>query len=93
MFGRYGNGIAAVLFGGIFLFALIRGEFGFAVLALLVTSLAVFNLYVAEQSAVSAPAEEPEQWARPERREPDLRTALSRFSGESPEKILRHHGL
>lgn len=88
--GRYGNGVAAVVFGIIFVFALTRGELGFALLSLLVSALAGCNVYIAEKAAALTAEEE---WLKAELRKAELRRRLGVLAGETPETVLRHHGL
>lgn len=88
--GRYGNGVAAVLFAIIFVFALTQGELGFALLCLLVSALAGCNVYIAEKAAALTAEEE---WLKAELRKAELRRRLGVLAGETPETVLRHHGL
>jgi hypothetical protein len=90
LLGRYGNGIAAVLFGLIFVFALTRGELGFALFCLLVSGLAGCNVYITEK-AVALTAEE--EWLKAELRKAELRRKLGGLAGETPETVVRNHGL
>ncbi len=88
--GRYGNGVAAVLFGVIFVFALTRGELGFALFCLLVSGLAACNVYITEKAAALTAEEE---WLKAELRKAELRRRLGALAGETPETVVRHHGL
>lgn len=90
LIGRYGNGVAAGLFAIIFVFALTNGEVGFALLSLLVSGLAGFNIYIAEKAAALTAEEE---WLKAELRKAELRRRLGALAGETPETVLRHHGL
>lgn len=90
LLGRYGNGVAAALFGIIFVFALTRGELGFAFFALLVSCLAGFNVYITEKAAALTAEEE---WLKAELRKAELRRKLGGLAGETPETVVRHHGL
>lgn len=90
LIGRYGNGAGAVAFGLIFIFALIRGEIVFAFFALLVSGLAGFNIYITEKAAALTAEEE---WLKAELRKAELRRRLGALAGETPETVLRHHGL
>jgi hypothetical protein len=87
---RYGNGVAALLFAFLFLFALLNGQFLVASICAVVSALAAFNLYVAETtSAITAE----EDWLTAEIRKAELRRRLASFGGQTPETVGRQHGL
>ena len=91
LIGRYGNGLAAVLFGFFVLFSLVNGRFGLALVCALLAALSAFNVYLTEKAAAMTSEEE---WLNAEIRKAELRRKLVATTGtSSPESIGRQHGV
>ena len=76
LIGRYSNGLGALLFAILALYALIQGAVIVTMFWLLVAGLAAFNLYVVEK-VVTASGDE--QFG-------------GRLGVSTPETVVRHHG-
>ncbi len=77
LIGRYGNGVGAVFFAFLALYALFQGAVIVTMFWLLVAGLAAFNLYVVEK--VVLPASEDERFG-------------AVMGVDTPETAVRHHG-
>ena len=90
LIARYGNGACACFFAGLVLYALGHGAIVFALFWVLVCGLAAFNFLMFEK--VSALTSQEVQFTA------DLSTAALRpeiagHSMDSPETVVRNHGL
>lgn len=77
LIGRYGNGVGAVFFAFLALYALVQGDVIVTMFWILVGGLAAFNLYVVEKVVLPASGEEP---------------FGVRMGVNTPETVARHHG-
>jgi len=75
--GRYGNGVGALFFAFLALYALMQGAVIVTLFWLLVAGLAAFNLYVVEKVAVLTSDED---------------RLVSGIVGNTPETVVHHHG-
>jgi hypothetical protein len=89
LIGRYGNGIAALFFVSLVLYALRHGDLLVALCWTLVCALACFNVYMFGRAW--APALEEER-LQADVHTADLRRTLSSLSRKTPETVARNHG-
>jgi hypothetical protein len=89
LIGRYGNGLGALFFASLALYALSHGDIVVALFWIMVCALAGFNVYVFEK--FTGPASEEERLAA-DLRAAELRRKLSRLAMDTPETVVRNHG-
>ncbi len=89
LIGRYGNGLGALFFAALALYALSHGDIVVALFWIMVCALAGFNVYVFEK--FTGPASEEERLAA-DLRAAELRRKLSRLAMDTPETVVRNHG-
>jgi hypothetical protein len=89
LIGRYGNGIGALFFLSLALYALRHGDILVALCWMLVCGLACFNICIFEKAAGLTSAQER---LNKETRTAQLRRKPSGPGMETPEAVLRNHG-
>ena len=90
MIGRYGNGVGALFFASLVLYALGQGDIVIALFWALVCGLAAFNVYMFEKVAEFAVDDERSNSSDP--RPAELRRGLASLAVDTSKTVVRHHG-